>query len=79
MSAGKIAGWREERWNRIEVVRRFVSELTEKDMVLVAMLMMRGVPNEKIMKDLKMDEERFFIAREKLAFGLLFAGIAVRN
>lgn len=79
MSAGKIARWREERWNRIEIVKNYVSELTERDMLLVAMLMMRGVPSEKIMADLKMDRERFNIAKEKLAFGLLFAGIAVRN
>ena len=79
MSAGKIARWREERWNRIEIVKRFVSELTERDMMLVAMLMMRGLSSGQIMKDLKMDAERFAIAKEKLAFGLLFAGIAVRN
>ena len=79
MSAGKIARWREERWNRIEIVKNYVSELTERDMMLVAILMMRGISSEKIMQELKMDRERFEIAKEKLAFGLLFAGIAVRN
>lgn len=79
MSEGKIAKWREERWNRIEIVKNYVAELTERDMLLVALLMMRGRNPDQIMRDLNMDTERFSIAKERLAFGLLFAGIAVRN
>ena len=81
MSAARtgMPAWREERWNRIDIVRHFVSRIDERDMAAVAMLMMRGLGPKRIMADLGMDEAGFRIAKEKLAFGLLFAGVTVRS
>ena len=73
------AGWRVDRWNRIEAVRRYVDGLTDPDMMAVAFLMMRGVDSAGIMKMLKLEPWRFSSIRECLAFGLLFSGIAVRD
>lgn len=71
--------WRIDRWNRIDAVRHFVQSLTDRDMMTAAFLMMQGMKSEKIMQTMKIDRERFNAIRECLAFGLLFAGVAVRD
>lgn len=76
---GNMPAWRQERWNKIDIVNGYVTNLTERDMILVAFLMMRGLTEKEIVKTLGMTEEMFAIVKDRLAFGLLFAGIAVRD
>jgi len=73
------AAWRIERWNRIEAVRHYVESLTDRDMMTIAFLMMQGVKTKEIMRTMNIDADRFNALKECLAFGLLFAGIAVRD
>lgn len=70
--------WKRDRWDRMDLVNSYVMSLSEKDMVLVAFLMMRGLEAKKIMKTLLLDEERYNIIKDRLAFGLLFKGVTVR-
>ena len=71
--------WRIDRWHRIDLVNRYVSSLDDRRMLLMAFLMMRGLDRKHIMETLKMDDEEYAITKDRLAFGLLFAGIAVRD
>jgi hypothetical protein len=74
-----IPKWKRDRWDRIDLVNSYVMSLREKDMVLVAFLMMRGLDAKNIMTTLSLDEDRYNIIKERLAFGLLFMGLAVRD
>lgn len=71
--------WRIDRWNRMDVVNGYLATLDERRMLLTAFLMMRGLDQKHIMKTLNMDAEEYAITKERLAFGLLFAGIAIRD
>ena len=71
--------WRIDRWHRIDLVTSDVPSLADRRMLLMAFLMMRGLDRKHIMETLKMDDEEYAITKDRLAFGLLFAGIAVRD
>lgn len=72
-------GWKKKRWDRIDQINDYLNTLDDRQMILVAFLMMRGLSEKAIMKATNMSEELYIIARERLAFGLLFAGVAVRS
>jgi len=81
MTAGseQTPKWRNDRWDRIDLVKSYVESLDDRRMLLVAFLMMRGLGPAQIMAAIGMDEEEFAITKDRLAFGLLFAGVAVRD
>lgn len=71
--------WRIDRWNRIAAVRRFVDAISDREMMAMAFMMMQGAKPRQIMDAMKIDAARYGTLKECLAFGLLFAGVAVRE
>lgn len=74
-----IPSWVKRLEKRREIVREFLHSLDDNSLVKTAYLYMRGLSDEKVMKELGFDETALKQVKYRLAVGLKLAGIEVRK
>lgn len=79
MSNHKCVSWRERRWARIELVKNYLTSLSDERLILLAFLMSRGFTRERIMRTLNISSGEYNTLKDRLAMGLIVSGLIIRN